>query len=106
MVAIAVPREGSRPRVTLRLLPTCSPAMLQLRKLAPGSNAVRSILAAAQPDAAAAAAGGQLEAAPATAPTPHYNASILQVSLFCGQILCAVDGHSHVWLQTLYILQC
>ena len=82
VVAITVPGEGGRPRVALRLLPTCSPAMLQLRKLAPGSNAVRSILAAPQPDAEAAAAGDQLGAAPSTAPTSHYNASILQVSLF------------------------
>lgn len=57
--------------VTLRLLPTSDPDMLQLRKLSPDANAVRTI--SGQPAATAQAEQTGL-------PTPHYNTSILQVS--------------------------
>jgi Nrap protein domain 1 len=59
--------------LTLRLLPTCDPDMLQLRKLSPDANAVRTICG--QPATAQAEQTGLS--------TPHYNTSILQVSQSC-----------------------
>jgi Nrap protein domain 1 len=63
--------------LTLRLMPTCVPQMLQLRKLSPDANAVRTISsqpAATYPNSAATAQTEQSGAS-----TPHYNSSILQV---------------------------
>ena len=66
--------EAGSAALTLRLLPTCDPAMLQMRKLSPDANAVRTI--SGQPAATAQAEQTGL-------PTPHYNTSILQVSQPC-----------------------
>lgn len=63
--------EAGSAALTLRLLPTCDPDMLQLRKLAPDANAVRTI--SGQPAATA-------QAEQTGVPTPHYHSSILQVS--------------------------
>ena len=61
--------------MSLRLLPTIPTDALQLRKLVPDANAVRSILLpGAKPQ----------DSDAATAPTPHYNTSILQVSCSSG----------------------
>jgi Nrap protein domain 1 len=62
--------EAGSAALTLRLLPTCDPDMLQMRKLAPDANAVRTI--SGQPATAQAEQTG--------VPTPQYNTSILQVS--------------------------
>lgn len=98
-MAFTVPAEGSRPRVVVRLLPTCSPAMLQLRKLAPTSNAVRSITvpaqSAAEPLTAAGASGTAAEVAPTTAPTPLYNTSILQVRRQCPRSAMKITAHNY-----------
>lgn len=71
--------KGDRASATLRLLPTCDAQMLQLRKLSPDANAVRSIHDQAASATADSAATSQTEQAGAA--TPHYNTSILQVRL-------------------------
>lgn len=69
--------KADRTVPTLRLLPTCDHQMLQLRKLAPDANAVRSIYSQG---AAMATEGAPPPQADHTGDaTPHYNTSILQV---------------------------
>jgi Nrap protein domain 1 len=88
--------------LTLRLLPTCDPQVLQLRKLLPDVNAVRTI--SSQPAATSVNTTAKTQPSQSGSPTPHYNTSVLQVWLHVeiqayamdpGALRCTQGTHLH-----------